>query len=134
MLFSESMKPPDPGEVFGIGGEPMDWDPKFLKFAKDLFRKEKLKARYSGTFVADFSQVLHRGGLFAYPPTKKNPRGKLRLFYEGQPMAMICEQAGGASWSGKGSILDESEMDVDARVPIYLGSKGIVEKLKKALA
>ena len=27
------------GEVFGIGGYPLDWSPNFLKFAKDLFKE-----------------------------------------------------------------------------------------------
>jgi len=134
LLLADGMKNPEPGEVFGLGGDPMDWSPLFLRFAKDLFKKERMKARYSGTFVADFSQVLHRGGIFAYPSTKKSPHGKLRLFYEAQPMAFLMEQAGGASWSGAGSLLDETADDVDARTPLYVGSKALVEKVKKARA
>jgi fructose-1,6-bisphosphatase I len=132
-LLDENMELPEKGEVFGVGGDPMDWSPAFLKFAKDLFRVEKMKVRYSGTFVADFSQVLHRGGLFAYPATKKSPKGKLRLAYEAAPMAFLMEQAGGASWSGKESLLDVKEKDVDARVPLYIGNKYLIAKLKKAL-
>lgn len=134
LLLAENMKVPQPGEVFGIGGAPLEWSPAFLKFAKDLFRKEHLKVRYSGTFVADFSQILHRGGMFAYPSTKKSPRGKLRLFYEAQPMAFIIEQAGGATYDGtKGSLLDVKEKDVDARTPLYMGGGALIEKLKEAM-
>ena len=133
LLLAENLKIPEPGEVFGIGGDPLEWRLEFLKFAKGLFRKEKLKVRYSGTFVADFSQILHRGGIFAYPSTKKNPNGKLRLFYEAQAMAFIYEQAGGASWSGKASLLDAEGKDADARVPLYIGNKHLIEKLKTAL-
>lgn len=133
LLLADSLKIPEPGEVFGLGGDPLDWSPQFLKFAKDLFRKEKLKVRYSGTFVADFSQILHRGGIFAYPSTKKNPQGKLRLFYEAQAMAFLWEQSGGASWSGKESLLEVDEKDVDARTPLYLGNRHLIEKLKVAL-
>ncbi|MEM4633703.1 MAG: class 1 fructose-bisphosphatase [Candidatus Anstonellaceae archaeon] len=132
LLLAENLRIPEPGEVFGIGGDPTSWEPDFLKFAKDLFRVEKLKVRYSGTFVADFSQILHRGGIFSYPATKKSPKGKLRLFYEAYPMAMIMEQAGGASWSGKGSLLDVQESDVDARTPLHIGNKHLIEKLKQA--
>jgi len=132
-LLAGNMKIPEPGEVFGLGGDPMDWSPLFLRYAKDLFKKERMKARYSGTFVADFSQILHRGGIFAYPSTKKSPRGKLRLYYEAQPMAFIMEQAGGESWSGKCSLLDVVDKDVDARVPLYMGSKALVDKLRTAL-
>lgn len=131
--LAENLKLPKQGEVFGIGGSPDDWDRKFLSFAKGLFRKEKLTVRYSGTFVADFSQILHRGGMFAYPSSKKSPKGKLRLTYEARPMAFILEQAGGASWSGDCSLLDAEDEDVDARVPIYIGNKELIEKLKAAL-
>lgn len=133
-LLAENMKIPEPGEVFGLGGDPLDWDPGFLKFAKDLFRNEKLKVRYSGTFVADFSQILHRGGIFAYPSSRKSPKGKLRLVYEAQTMAFLWEQAGGASWSGRESLLDVDEKDVDARVPLYLGNRHLIGKLKSAIA
>jgi len=133
-LLSENLKIPPRAEVFGLGGDPTEWDAKFLKFAKDLFRVERLKVRYCGTFVAYFSQVLHRGGLFAYPPSKKAPSGKLRLTYEAAPMSFICEQAGGEGWSGKEPLLDVRSLDVDARTPVYLGSKELVGKLKKALA
>jgi len=133
LLLAGNMKIPEPGGVFGLGGDPVDWSPLFLKYAKGLFREEGMKARYSGTFVADFSQVLHRGGIFAYPSTRKNPEGKLRLFYEAQPMAFIMEQAGGESWSGSCSLLDVNAKDVDARVPLYMGSRAMVRKLRKAL-
>ncbi len=132
-LLADRLAVPQKGEVFGLGGDPLGWPPKFLKFAKDLFRKEKLKVRYSGTFVADFSQILHRGGLFAYPPTKKHREGKLRLTYEAAPMAFLWEQAGGASWDGKGSLLDAKGKDVDARTPLYIGSRSLIGKLKKAM-
>ena len=133
LLLADNMKIPEPGEVFGLGGDPVDWSPLFLRFGKDLFKKERMKARYSGTFVADFSQVLHRGGIFAYPSTKKSPRGKLRLYYEAQPMAFLMEQAGGESWSGSSSLLDVVDNDVDARVPLYMGSRALVKKVMTAL-
>jgi fructose-1,6-bisphosphatase I len=131
-LIEGNMKMPSKGEVFGIGGDPVDWDPKLQKFAVGLFMTEKMKVRYSGTFVADVSQILHRGGLFAYAPTKKNSEGKLRLMYEANPMALLVEQAGGVSWNGRGSILDADGHE-DSRTPVYLGSKELVGKLKKAL-
>lgn len=134
LQLHKNLKLPDKPEVFGIGGDPLEWDAKFLTFAKDLFRKEKMRPRYSGTFVADFSQVLHRGGFFAYPKTTSKPKGKLRLYYECSPLSFICEQAGGMSWDGgKGSILDHFDTDADARVPLYLGNKEIINKLKEAM-
>ena len=51
--------------------------------------------------VSDVHRILLKGGVFLYPPTKKNPEGKLRLMYEGNPMAMIVEQAGGKAVVGR---------------------------------
>lgn len=133
LLLHENMKIPKEGGTFGIGGDPLDWDAKFMKFAKDLFRVHKLKARYCGAFAGDFSQVIHNGGIFAYPQNAKHKNGKLRLFYEAQPMAFLMENAGGASWNGKNaSLLDTASEDADACVPVFVGSKKYIEEVKKA--
>jgi fructose-1,6-bisphosphatase I len=136
LLLNENVKLPKKGEVFGIGADPLSWDPKFMAFAKDLFRREKLKVRYCGAFVGDFSQVLHKGGFFSYPATQNSPGGKFRLYYECIPLGYLCEEAGGAAWDGSrsgNSVLDRIDNDVDARTPLYLGNKDLIEKLKKAM-
>ncbi len=136
LLLNENIELPKKAEVFGIGSDPLAWDSRLRSFAKDLFKKEKLKARYCGSFVADFSQVLHKGGFFAYPSTSKNPDGKFRLYYECIPLAYLCEEAGGASWDGRasgGSILDSKADSADARSPLYLGNKDLIAKLKSAM-
>jgi fructose-1,6-bisphosphatase I len=61
--------------------------------------------------VADFHRTLLKGGVFLYPPTKKAPRGKLRLLYEAYPLAMIAEQAGGAAVDGETRILEVRARD-----------------------
>jgi len=133
-LLHENIKFPKKPEVFGIGGEPLDWEPKFLSFAKSLFRKENLKPRYCGSFVGDFSQILHRGGFFAYPKTGSSPNGKLRLTYEASPISFLAENAGGASYDGeKGSILNKIPKEVDERVQVYIGNKKLIQKLKNSL-
>jgi len=129
-LLHENMKIPEEGGVFGLGGEPLEWTPEFLRFAKDLVKVHKLKLRYCGAFVGDFSQILHKGGFFSYPSSVKNPKGKLRLFYEAQPMAKIFEDAGGATWSGSESLLKTKCDDVNVRTPLYFGNKKIIELLK----
>ncbi|WP_419805672.1 class 1 fructose-bisphosphatase [Terriglobus sp.] len=55
----------------------------------------KYGSRYVGSFIADFHRTLLKGGVFLYPPTAKTPKGKLRLLYEANPLAMLAEQAGG---------------------------------------
>ncbi|MCX8163459.1 MAG: fructose-1,6-bisphosphatase [Candidatus Micrarchaeota archaeon] len=132
-LLNKNLKFPEPGEVFGIGGQPLEWDEKFLKFAKDLFRKEKLKVRYCGSLVGDFSQILHRGGFFAYPATKKSPEGKLRLTYECNPVAFIAENANAIAIDGKERILNKEVKEIDQRTPFYVGNKTIIEKMQQEL-
>jgi fructose-1,6-bisphosphatase I len=66
-----------------------------------------------------------------YPPTKKNPEGKLRYLYEASPMAMIIEQAGGLAYSGAKRTLEHQPNEVHERVPVLLGSRGEVEKVRE---
>ncbi|MFH1095421.1 MAG: class 1 fructose-bisphosphatase [Candidatus Micrarchaeota archaeon] len=136
LLLNENIQLPKKGEVFGIGANPDEWDPKFRAFAKQLVSAHHLKTRYCGSFVADFSQVLHKGGFFSYPATSKSPEGKFRLYYECIPLSYLCEEAGGLSWDGSSSgssVLDRGAGDADARSPLYLGNKELVEKLKSAM-
>lgn len=59
-----------------------------------------------GSMVADVHNVLINGGVYGYPATQKNKKGKLRLLYESAPMSFIMEQAGGAGSTGRQRILD----------------------------
>lgn len=78
--------------------------------------------RYVGSMVADFHRTLLYGGIFMYPADEKNPGGKLRLLYEANPLAMVCEQAGGAGSDGRRRLLEIEPESLHQRVPVYLGS------------
>ena len=67
-----------------------------------------------------------------YPADAKSPKGKLRLLYEGIPMAMIIEQAGGIASTGmfEGKIqrvLDLVPDEIHAKCPIIMGGKRDVQ-------
>ena len=79
--------------------------------------------RYIGSLVADFHRTLLRGGVFLYPPTDKNPEGKLRLLYEANPVAFIAEQAGGLATSGSERMLDIDPTDIHQRTPLIVRGK-----------
>ena len=49
-------------------------------------------SRYVGSMVSDVHRTILYGGIFLYPADKKSTKGKLRLLYEGLPMASIIEQ------------------------------------------
>ena len=66
-----------------------------------------------------------------YPDDKKSKSGKLRLLYEGFPMAYLVEQAGGLATDGKQNILDIQPTQIHQRTGIYLGSKEDVEDVLK---
>jgi len=84
--------------------------------------------RYIGSMVADMHRTLIKGGIFMYPADNKNPNGKLRLQYECNPMAFLMEAAGGVATTGSQKILDVQPTQLHQRVPIFIGSKNMVEK------
>ncbi len=84
--------------------------------------------RYIGSMVADMHRTLIKGGIFIYPADKKNANGKLRLQYECNPMSFLMEAAGGIGSTGTERILDVTPTELHQRVPIYIGSKNMVEK------
>ena len=68
-----------------------------------------------------------------YPTDTKNRKGKLRLLYEASPMAMVMEEAGGASSNGEKSILNVEPTELHQRTPVYLGSKSLVRRVEASL-
>jgi fructose-1,6-bisphosphatase I len=96
--------------------------------------RKPMSVRYVGSLVADFHRNLLGGGMFCYPANKKNPRGKLRLLYEANPMAFIVEQAGGAAFDGRQRILDIQPIELHQRTPLFIGSRSDVELAQEILA
>ncbi len=86
--------------------------------------------RYIGSLVSDFHRNLLSGGIFLYPAILEDtsqPKAKLRLLYEANPLAFIVEQAGGRASNGRQRILDIRPQSLHQRVPLILGSSGDVE-------
>lgn len=85
-------------------------------------------ARYIGSLVADFHRNLLKGGIYIYPATAKEKKGKLRLIYECNALAFLAEQAGGKASDGQHRILDIEPQSLHQRTPFYVGSTKMVEK------
>lgn len=67
-----------------------------------------------------------------YPNTRKYPQGKLRLLYEGNPMSMIVEQAGGKAINSQlDRILDLEVRELHQKVTIAMGSSTMVDEMIK---
>jgi fructose-1,6-bisphosphatase I len=96
--------------------------------ALDDDQRAPLGHRYIGSMIADFHRNLLRGGVFLYPGDMRQPAGKLRLTYEAQPLAFIAAQAGGYASDGLGDILDIQPKTLHQCVPVFIGSRVLVEK------
>jgi fructose-1,6-bisphosphatase I len=114
------------------------WSPEVTKYTEWLQGEHSspyaLSLRYIGSLVADFHRNLLKGGVFYYPPDTKDPSkpgGKLRLLYEAAPLAFLIEQAGGYASDGTQAILDIQPTSLHQRVPLYIGSRDLVEKAEE---
>ncbi len=90
--------------------------------------------RYTGSLVADLHRNMLKGGIFLYPGTKPNPRGKLRLVYECNPFAFILEVAGGAASDGRQKLLELVPESLHQRTPFFAGSTKMMEELETLLS
>jgi len=96
--------------------------------------RKGLSLRYIGSMVADFHRNLLSGGIFYYPADSKDPRypnGKLRLVYEGAPLAFVMEQAGGTSSNGSQNLLDLQPTHLHQRTQLFIGNCEMVEKAEE---
>ncbi|PTB95946.1 class 1 fructose-bisphosphatase, partial [Marivirga lumbricoides] len=94
-LSHSNIRIPEDGKIYSINeGGYEGFEPHVAKYIENC-KKQRFTARYIGSLVADFHRNLLKGGIYIYPSTDKTPNGKLRLNYECNALAMICEQAGG---------------------------------------
>jgi len=103
----------------------------YIKFCQEEEGDRPYTSRYIGSLVSDFHRNMIKGGIFLYPPTAKNPKGKLRLLYECNPIAFICEQAGGLAINGEKNILDIQPQELHQRIPFYCGSEEMIQQFQK---
>jgi len=128
-LSEDNVRMPE-GKLYGSGGlkpEWVDYHSKLISYLED----QGCKLRYTGSFVADFHQILKYGGVYCYPELTGKPQGKLRLLFEGNPIGFIAVQAGGAISNGRENMLDIRPEKIHQRTPIYVGSRWIIEKVEE---
>ncbi|MDR0217676.1 MAG: class 1 fructose-bisphosphatase [Enterobacteriaceae bacterium] len=109
---------------------------KYIKYCQeqDEATQRPYTTRYVGSLVADFHRNLLKGGIYIYPSTATHPTGKLRLLYECNPIAFLAEQAGGKASDGANRILDIVPSKLHQRVPLFVGSRSMVEKAESFMA
>ncbi len=134
VLHQEDIRIPENGKTYSINEAYRDQFPEGIQRYLDWCKANSYSLRYVGSLVADFHRTLLRGGVFLYPPTRKDTRGKLRLLYEANPMAFLAEQAGGVATNGQSRILDIQPEAIHQRTPLIMGSKSEVERVMQFCA
>ncbi|MFZ7260076.1 class 1 fructose-bisphosphatase [Avibacterium avium] len=133
-LSHENIQMPATGKIYSINeGQYLKFPlgvKKYIKYCQeeDKATQRPYTSRYIGSLVSDFHRNLLKGGIYIYPSATNYPNGKLRLLYEGNPMAFLAEQAGGLATDGYQRILDIQPTELHQRSPLFVGSKGMVEK------
>ncbi|AUI85206.1 fructose-bisphosphatase [Vibrio azureus] len=139
-LSHENMMIPENGKIYSINEGNYIRFPlgvkKYIKYCQENEPEDgrPYTSRYIGSLVADFHRNLLKGGIYLYPSTQSYPQGKLRLLYECNPMAFLIEQAGGLASDGVNRIMDLKPTELHQRVPFFVGSKNMVQKVEAFLA
>jgi fructose-1,6-bisphosphatase I len=131
-VLTEDVALPEDPTVYGFGGRIPDWTDDFRAYVDDV-EADRLKLRYGGAMVADVNQVITYGGIFGYPMLSDTPEGKLRLQFEGHPIAYVVETAGGASSDGTESLLATAPDRLHQRTPLFVGNDSLIDRLEAAL-
>jgi fructose-1,6-bisphosphatase I len=129
LLSHEDIKIPKRGKIYSVNeGNYKWWDNGVKRYIKHLQEEDHAtsrpySSRYIGSLVADFHRNLLYGGIYLYPGDARNRNGKLRLMYENNPLAYLCEQAGGRAIDGEKRILDVIPQELHQRTPLFIGSE-----------
>jgi fructose-1,6-bisphosphatase I len=140
LLTHPEMTIPAQTQEFAINASRYDlWEAPVRRYIDDCLRgaegprAKKFNMRWCASMVADVHRILTRGGVFLYPKDTGNEAqgGKLRLMYEANPMGMLVEQAGGASSTGQGRIMEVAPTGHHQRVSVILGSRDEVAVIEE---
>jgi len=137
MLSHPNMKVPENGMIYSVNeGNYVhfpDGVKKYIKYCQeiDVDTNRPYTSRYIGSLVSDLHRNMIKGGIYIYPRGTKSPNGKLRLLYECNPLGFVIEQAGGRATDGKRRVLDIEPTELHQRVPFFVGSKNMVDKVEE---
>ncbi|MFW1677992.1 class 1 fructose-bisphosphatase [Pontibacter sp. JAM-7] len=138
ILTRENVQVPTQTKEFAVNmSNHRFWEDSMRDYVADLLngadgpRGKNYNMRWIASMVAEVHRVLTRGGIFTYPWDQRDPEkpGKLRLMYEGNPMSMLIEQAGGIASTCYINILDLEPKEIHQRVSVALGSSEEVNAL-----
>jgi fructose-1,6-bisphosphatase I len=140
ILTAYHMRVPEiPKQIYSINeGNWTTWDENIQRAVNSFKFNEPTPytARYVGSMVADVHRTILYGGIYMYPADKKKGNGKLRVLYEGFPMAVLMEKAGGSASTGwfRGTItrmLDLVPTSIHDKCPVIIGCTRDVDRVLK---
>jgi fructose-1,6-bisphosphatase I len=133
ILSNENVKIPDKGNIVSFNeANYKSWDNNIKSYITDT-KNKGYTSRYMGALVADTHNILINGGVFGYPSTNKNNKGKIRIVYEANPISHIIETAGGIAINGTSEILKVPINNIHQRTPFFFGSKEDISLLENYL-
>lgn len=115
------------------------WRPGVQTYVKDLVsgsggpRERDYTMRWTGSYVAEANRIIRRGGVLVDPSDARpgHEQGRLGLLCQANPLALLCEQAGGQATNGVDRVLSIAPTSLDQRVPMVLGSSSKVERVRR---
>ncbi|MGI9388117.1 MAG: class 1 fructose-bisphosphatase [Methyloligellaceae bacterium] len=138
-LTKAHVRVPDSTSEFAINmSNYRHWDDELRTYIDDCLagadgaRGKNFNTRWIASMVAECHRILRRGGIYLYPKDARPGygEGRLRLVYEGNPIAFLMTEAGGSATTGHDPILDLVPTDIHQRVPLIFGSAAEVQVVR----
>ena len=115
------------------------WDDPIRLYVDDCLkgvegpRARDFNMRWVASLVAETWRILVRGGVFLYPGDHRPgyAKGRLRLVYEANPIALLVEQADGRATDAVTRILDIEPESLHQRVPLVFGASEEVTRIAR---
>jgi fructose-1,6-bisphosphatase I/sedoheptulose-1,7-bisphosphatase len=130
---------PDTREFAINASNSRHWTPAVTRYVDECLagtagpRGVDFNMRWIASLVAEAHRILMRGGVFLYPSDARRgyERGRLRVLYEIQPIAMLIEQAGGWASDGVSRVMHHVPQFLHERAPFVFGARDEVERLER---
>lgn len=87
------------------------------------------KFRHLNNLVANFHNILTKGGILMLPGPQKQDLAK--FLSEAAPLAFVARQAGGRASVGKRHLLELSAWSLEMSVPLFVGSAKDVDRVEE---
>lgn len=123
VLHNDNIRMPNFNNIYSVNeGKINNFDEVHKSYLEKL-KNEDYCSRYYGCLVADFHNILMKGGIFMYPKNIITNKSKLRLLYEAKPLAKIIQTAGGLCKDENIDINKKLLNNIHDTTPLYFGSK-----------